>query len=209
MKQPNNAINMDGTLDTIVHYLIEEGKVARAHFQTWWALRNLAIPEFLPAMNKSEYVDFFHVSNAGHYKMIFVALSKIFDRDARASGFTSLKATLRAENRTALAEYVEAELSPLTPRVARIDTIRNQAVAHNQTGLIRTEIYEANGITPNEICDLIDKTCTVINHVARELGISEIIFESKRFEDATLALLKALQGNHNNALQATCENARP
>ena len=196
------------TVNTIVHHLIEEGKVARAHFQTWWPLRNLAIPEFLPAMNKWEYVDFFHVSNTGHYKMIFFALSKIFDRDTRASGFASLKAALRAENRTALADYVEAELSPLTERVARIDTIRNQTMAHNQTGLIRKEIYEANGITPNEICELIDKTCAVINHVARELGISEIIFESKRFEDATLALLRALQGKHNNALQATCEDAR-
>jgi hypothetical protein len=158
-------------------------------------------------MNKWEYVDFFHLSNSGHYKMIFFALSKVFDRDTRASGFASLKAALHAENRAALAEYVEAELSPLTARVARIDTIRNQTVAHNQTGLIRKEIYEANGVTPNEIRELIDKTCTVINQVARELGMSEIIFESMRFEEATLALLKALQGNHTNALQPTCQAA--
>jgi hypothetical protein len=194
-------------LNAILHHLIEEGKVARAHFQTWWALRNLAIPEFLPVMNRCEYVDFFHVSNAGHYKMIFFALSKIFDRDTRASGFASLKAALLADSRTALVEYIETELSPLTARVARIDTIRNQTVAHNQTGLVRKEIYGANGIAPNEICELIDKTCAVINHVARELGISDIIFESKCFEEATLALLKALQDKHDNALQP-CEDAR-
>lgn len=41
------------------------------------ALRNLAIPKFLPTMNNLEYVDFFHASSAGHYKLFVLALSKI------------------------------------------------------------------------------------------------------------------------------------
>jgi hypothetical protein len=51
----------------ITEHLIEEGIAARAHFQVWWALRNLALPRFLPAMDHSAYVDFFHASNSGHY----------------------------------------------------------------------------------------------------------------------------------------------
>ncbi|SEI14731.1 hypothetical protein SAMN05192544_102599 [Paraburkholderia hospita] len=31
--------------------LIEEGISARAHFQIWWTLRNVALPKYLPAMN--------------------------------------------------------------------------------------------------------------------------------------------------------------
>lgn len=130
------------TLSRIVHHLIEEGKVARAHFQVWWALRNLALPEFLPVMNKREYVDFFHASNSGHYKLIFFALSKIFDRNPKASGLVGLKLALRAEGHAALADHLDAELGALTGRVIRIQTIRNQSIAHNQTDRILKDVYE-------------------------------------------------------------------
>ena len=179
-------------LSTIVQHLIEEGIAARAHFQTWWALRNRAIPDFLPDMNHLEYVDFFHVSNSGHYKLFFIAISKIFDRDTRASGIASLREGLRAEGHDNLADYVEAELEPLTERVCRIQTIRNQAIGHNQTDLPREKVYDINGTTPNEIMELIDITCGAINKIARELGFTNVIFDSKRYEDATLELLRAL-----------------
>ena len=81
----------------ITEHLIEEGIAARAHFQVWWALRNLALPRLLPAMNDLNYVDFFHASNSGHYKLFFIALSKIFDRDDRVAGIRELKKALRAE----------------------------------------------------------------------------------------------------------------
>ena len=61
--------------------LSDEGGAARAHFHTWWALRNLALPDFYETMSDYTYVDFFHASNAGHYKLFFLALSKIFARE--------------------------------------------------------------------------------------------------------------------------------
>ena len=108
-------------------------------------------------MNRWEYVDFFHASNSSHYKLIFFALSKIFDRDARASGFVSLKAALRAANHAPLADHVDKQLSTLTECVARIGAIRNRTIAHNQTDSVWKDVYEENGITPDDICELIEK----------------------------------------------------
>jgi len=85
--------NMD-EMNTLFWRAFEEASAARAHFHTWWALRNLALPEHYETMNKSEYVDFFHVANAGNFKLMFISLSKIFDRDTRVASISNLKQTL-------------------------------------------------------------------------------------------------------------------
>ena len=176
----------------IITDLIDEGIAANAHFQTWWALRNLALPKYLNAMNNLEYVDFFHVSNSGHYKLIFISLSKIYDIDPRTSGIRSLKKELRKVGNIKMAEHVEKELDPCTALVTKLSNIRNQTIGHNQISLERKEAYNRNGVTPDEIKELIDKTCTVINVVARDIGISNTIGDSDRFEKATLKLLEVL-----------------
>lgn len=176
----------------ITEHLIEEGIAARAHFEVWWALRNLALPRLLPAMNDLRYVDFFHASNSGHYKLFFIALSKIFDRDDRVAGISELKKAFRAEGRADLALYIVRELKPVQQLVVRIMRIRNKSIAHTERALPRTQVYKINGITPNQIRRVIDQVCAVINHVARELGISNTIFEHGRLEQATLRMLETL-----------------
>ena len=173
--------------------LIEEGIAARAHFQVWWALRNKALPRFYDAMNNLEYVDFFHASNAGHYKLFLLALSKIFDRDTRVAGLSELRRALSDEGRNDLVDYIERSLSPLHDRIKAIMGIRSQSLVHNERALCRGQVYEINGITPNQIRELIDVTCGTINHVASELGISNTIFDSDRSESATMKMLEALE----------------
>jgi hypothetical protein len=56
-------------LHKIISDLIEEGKSAKAHFQIWWTLLNLALPDYYETMNDMEYVDFFHAINSGNYKL--------------------------------------------------------------------------------------------------------------------------------------------
>ena len=177
----------------IIEVLIEEGTAARAHFQVWWALRNLAIPRFLPTMNNLEYVDFFHASNAGHYKLFLLALSKIFDRDTRVSGFRKLRRALNDEGRNDLAKYIGKQLNPLRKHITAIMGIRSQSLVHNEQALPRTKVYQINGVTPNQIRALIDKTAETINYVARELGITNTIFESDRGERATIRMLETLE----------------
>ncbi|MDB5531748.1 MAG: hypothetical protein JWO28_63 [Hyphomicrobiales bacterium] len=177
----------------IVSTLIEEGTAARAHFQTWWALRNLALPEFYETMNHPSYVEFFKASNSGHYKLFFLALSKIFDRDPRVSGVANLREVLRTENRDDLADALTETLVRWTSTVARIMAIRNTSIAHNERGISRERVYGLNGVTPDQIRELIDETCWAINRVANGLGISNVIFNGDRFEDATIEMLKVLR----------------
>ncbi len=177
----------------MVEVLIEEGIAARSHFQVWWVLRKLAIPRFLPTMNNLEYVDFFHASNAGHYKLYILALSKIFDRDDRVAGLRELRRALKDEGRNDLGQYIGSQLNPFRARITAITSIRSQSLVHNERTLPRAKVYKINGITPNQIRTLIDKTCDTINYVARELGISNTIFESDRGERATIRMLETLE----------------
>jgi hypothetical protein len=177
---------------SIVEKLNEEGLAARAHFQIWWALRHLALPDFYDAMNNSSYVNFFHASNAGHYKLFFLALSKIFDRDARTSGISNLREVLRSEGHYSIADQLEKRLSPLTTVVVRLMAIRDQTIVHNDRSLPREKVYEINGITPDQIRDLINDTCATINEVAHGLGLTEGLFDD-HYDRATIAMLETLR----------------
>lgn len=177
----------------ITELLIEAGIAARAHFQAWWALRNLALPQYHATMSELEYVDFFHAANSGHYVLFFLYLSKIFDRDPRVAGITELKRALVSEGRSPEAKELEDELAPYIGHVQRIMAIRNRSVVHTEMAVSREKVYELNGITPNQIRELIDVTCQAINGVARVLGISNVIFESNRTQEATLRMLEALE----------------
>jgi hypothetical protein len=181
----------------IAGHLIEEGTAARAHFQVWWTLRRLARPRFHQVMNVSSYVEFFHTSNSGHYKLIFVALSKIFDRDSRVAGVRELRDALRAEGKADLGMELAQALKPLERRISRILNIRNQSIAHNDRAISRAEVYKSNPIAPDEIRDVIDLTCAAINHVADELGIAHVIYEDDRLERATLGMLEVLERGTN------------
>lgn len=179
-------------LDRVFWALMEEGGAARAHFHTWWALRNLALPDHLPTMNNYEYVDFFHISNSGNYKLFFVALSKIYDRDGRTAGISMLKEELRKAGHADVADEVARRIDPHEPLVRKVLTIRNQSISHNQADIPREKVYQINGVTPNEIRALIDVTCETINYVSNALGKSNVISGPERHEKAVLKMLEAL-----------------
>lgn len=179
----------------ILFHLIEEATAATTHFQVWWALRQRALPEFYDTMNDPEYVEFFHASNSAHYKLIFVALGKVFDTDTRAAGVAQLKVALKAQGMSAVVEAIEAEMAPFRTHVERTLTIRNRSLVHNEYAATRKDVYEENAITPNEIRDLISATAEMINGVAAALGQSFRVPSSRRFEDATLNMLTRLRGS--------------
>ena len=181
---------------SITYQLIEEGISARAHFQVWWALRNLALPKYLPTMNDITHVDFFHTSASGHYKLFFLALSKIFDRDSRVAGISELKKALRSEGQESVALRIDKELMPIEPLVKRVMSIRNITIVHNDHSMPPTTVDKINGITPNQLRLVIDTVCSSINCAARDQDIANTIFESNRLERATLSMLEKLdRGN--------------
>lgn len=179
-------------LDRVFWALMEEGGAARAHFHTWWALRNLALPDHLSTMNNYKYVDFFHVSNSGNYKLFFVALSKIYARDGRTAGMQMLKEELRKAGYSDIADEVDRRIDPHEPLVRKVLNIRNKSISHNQADLPREQVYQINGVTPNEIRNLIDITCETINFVSNALGKSNVISGPERHERAVLKMLETL-----------------
>lgn len=177
----------------ITERLIEEGISARAHFQIWWALRNLALPTYHETMSQFRYVDFFHAANSGHYVLFFLSLSKIFDRDSRVAGISELKRALISEGFAGEAQALEDRLKPYATRVQKVMGIRNRSVVHNEHAIPRHRVYRLNGITPNQLRELIDVTSEAINDVARTLSISNVIFDSDRAQDATMRMLETLE----------------
>jgi hypothetical protein len=143
-------------------------------------------------MNDLNYVDFFHASNSGHYKLFFLALSKIFDRDNRVAGISELKRVLHAEGHGRIALRIAKELKPIEPLVKKVMGIRNQTIVHNEHSISRTEVYSINGISPDQLRQIVDTVCASISAAARDLGITNTIFENSRFESATLSMLEKL-----------------
>lgn len=184
---------------TITDRLIEEGTKARSYFQVWWVLNNRAYPDYASTMQHWEYVDFFHAANPGYFTLFMLALAKMFDRDPRSAGFLSLRTALEQEGKPEIATQIEIALTPLRPRVERIMEIRSQSVVHNSFGLSRDDIYKANGITIDELRDVVDATCQCISHVAAALGIQGHALASERVANATLRILAGLKESLQHA----------
>jgi len=182
---------------TIAFTLWEEGTAAREHFQIWWTLRNLSLPNYYNVMNRPQYVDFFHASNIGHYRLFLLALSKIFDPNHTSRGINGFKAALTSEGKIELVEYLEKQLSPFNDRIESVIKIRNKSLVHNDRELSRYRVYEINRIRIDEIHELIDVTCNTINFVLRNLGAGNLIFDDNLLEKATLNLLDVLSKGIN------------
>ena len=90
-------------------------------------------------------------------------------------------------------------LKPHLEIVQRVMVIRNKSVVHNEHGLTRSKVYEINGVTPNQLRDLIDVTCKSINEAASGLGLNNLIFDGDRAERATLNMLETLAKGAKNA----------
>lgn len=186
----------------IIHALVEEGNVAKAHCQVWWALRNLALPKFYPDMNDESVRLFFHASNSGHYKLMFIALGKICDSDSRASGLRSLKDALRREGQATLAGQLEADLAPISTLVEKVLLLRNRTIVHNEQDLSREQAYKLNGgVNANEVRQVINSLGEAINSAAEAIGYPNRVAVGDGFERATLKLLEMLRAGQSERLR--------
>jgi hypothetical protein len=170
-----------------------EASAARGYFHTWWALCDAAAlnSDHLPAI--SRHADFFHACQTGFLTLTYVSLSKVFDRDTRSVGVKRLRKALMAEGHTAQAEAIESGLSPHKALVKRIRGIRHMSVSHNQADLSTDEVFKVYPATPNEIRQLIDDVCDVMNIIAKAFGSTNEISDASRHENAVMKLLTALE----------------
>ena len=184
----------------IITSLVQEGMAARASYQIWSALRQDAFPDYEETLKQRDFYTFFRTSSSAHFKLIFISLGKIFDSDSRTSSIENLKIALKRANRVDLESYIEEKLGNQEEIRERIKKIRHQSIAHNQENLSKKEIYKTNAVTADELCCFIDETCEVINHLAREYGLSAM-FSSDWVKQSTLKVLSAL-----TAAKATYKN---
>ena len=177
----------------ILETLLDDATAARAHFHFWWSLRHIALPEFHRTMNHFSYVDFFHASNAGHYKLIFIALAQIFDRSNGATGIKKLAAQLRQNGRPQDAILIDDILTQYADQIGSVLAIRNKSIGHNETATPRHQVYRDNPIAPDQIRELIDAVCSLLNLISERAGSTTRIAEPGRYESAVMALLKRLR----------------
>ena len=189
--------NCDGSIHQLFYRIQEEAKKSRMYFHTWWGLVNRALPEHASTINDWTYVDFFHAANSGFLDLVFVSLSKLFDRtrsrDQEALGFHRFREALEQQGLVEEAQLIERRLSPKEDLVSRIRSIRNRTISHNEAALTREAVFDRYGITPDEIRELIHDICDVLNEVGRRIDYQGGIPDGERSERAVIALLDTLR----------------
>lgn len=189
-------------LDEFWHLLrrvAESVTAAQANYQVWFTLKGegKALPEYYNDMNDGAYVDFFHVINAGTYKLMFIELGCLFDTDDRSSSIRNLKKSLREIGRDDLATKLELGLKDFSHLVSNILTIRSKLMAHKELGCLSEDVHATNEVIPDGIGHLIRKCAVLVNEINSEIfdmsGILMCSVETMRYENATFNMLQTLQ----------------
>lgn len=192
----NKTSHSDGPRDIIKH-LVHEGIAAISYYQVYSVLRKKEYLAQQEILGHGDFKDYFHASHTAHFKMIFITLGKIFDKDPKAASMKELIKALKKEEKDDLVTHIENKLGPQTDIHKRIDTIkkieeiRNKSIAHNQRNPSKKEIYENNPVERDELGCFIGVTCEVINHLASKFDLSGIS-TSGRAKRSMLKILDVL-----------------
>ena len=142
-----------------------EASDARAFFYTWDAL-NLARgnEDLRNAMNKDFRPDFFRSTMVAHFRMVFVSVATIYGSDNRGKSLTVeyLINKLNAKDGACLA----AVRTKHKRTINGIRKIRDKAIAHNDPESV-DDIFKQASITPDQIRELIDDTCDVLDMICK------------------------------------------
>lgn len=181
--------------------LADSARAAQAHYQVWFTLtrKGKALPEYHKDINDLRYVDFFHATNPGHYKIMIIELGCLFDTDARAASFRNLKKKLKEANKGHIVNKIDHALYGYEKLVSNILTIRSKLIAHKETDAKGIDIYKKYGVVPTKIGKLISICCSLINDINTELYGGDTILApvTDRFEKATFRLLETLRNGRS------------
>lgn len=176
---------------------------AIAAYQIWFTLRgkDKAIETYLDDMNDRNYVDFFHATNSGNYKLIFIETASLFDPDDRAASIRTLKSFLNRENLSSYSSKMDQKLGKYGKLVSNILTVRSKIIAHRDIGTTPAELYKKHGIKPVEIKQLLNDCGEVLQEIEAYLtsnSTSSSVCTTDRFEKATFGLLETLKNGRNS-----------
>ena len=91
-------------------------------------------------------------------------------------------------------DELECKVTKLNSSMVLIKEIRNGYIAHRNAGMTVEEIFNKYEIIPDKIRDVILETTEIINTMAREQGMVNVIFESERSSRSALLLLETMGG---------------
>ena len=126
---------------------------------------------------------------------MFTSLSKIFDRAEDLSGIKKLKLLLNEAEQGDLVKLLENNLKIHKPVIKAVKGIRDQSIAHKKGAKNVRQIYSENGVTPNQIRDLIHELINIMITISHKINFSWSLYATNRFENATLNLLQKLEHN--------------
>ena len=176
--------------EKILEDIVESATRARAHYQMWWALANRIHPDLEP--RTSEYNDFFVLTCAASYTAMFIYIGHLFDKSNDVSSIdTYLKRTSKSLPMATFKEFKDKH-NELVKRAKPIVKARHMSVAHINAFLTEKEVFIRHGFTWNELRDLIEDSCTLVRTLARSRGLSSTVFDSDRYMQATLEVVRAL-----------------
>ena len=176
---------------------------ALGHYQIWFTLRGngKAIEKYLNDMNDYRYVDFFHAANIAHYKLMFIETGCIFDTDDRTDRFRRLRELMDSNGLHDLSKKFEEKVKPYQALVSNILTIRSKLIAHKESGVDPSGLYQKHGIKPDEIKELLKTLAELMKELERHLynGASwSTVGPTDRWENATYGLLEVLRIGRNS-----------
>ena len=176
---------------------------ALGHYQIWFTLRGngKAIEEYLNDMNDFRYVDFFHAANIAHYKLMFIETGCIFDTDDRTDRFRRLRELMDSNGLHDLSKKFEEKVKPYQTLVSNILTVRSKLIAHKESAVGPSSLYQKHGIKPDEIKELLNTLAELMKELERHLNNGEswsAVGPTERWENATYGLLEVLRKGRNS-----------
>ena len=183
----------DKKLSNELMRMMSEACDARANFYTWKTL-NLSKGESKRhyVISNWKYADFFEIVNSGTLVRAFLCLGKIFDKGSDTLRLRSLAQSL---NDDLLVRDLDSLEAKYTNVVKNVRYLRCNTIAHNNKYSNDAEVFQNASITPNEIEDLIDDICKILNAAAERMSFINKIPEGSRFEISANNLLDRLSNN--------------
>jgi hypothetical protein len=180
---------MDAARAKVFFDILESASDANTNWQIWWTIANRARPQFVPHMNQAP--EFFVATERAHFNGIFVNLAHLFDKRRDVS---SIEKYLKM----AAGLFRPQEAKTILQRLAKFDTVRegvlevrNQVIAHKNTGLTERQVFQNAKLKPRQIGELIDETTDIVNYFAERENCSNRVYPSKPLIEATLHVIRA------------------
>ena len=182
-------------LPHVLQRVQEDASAALAFFRTWKALSVASSDDGHRAtMNDQRHVDFFITTMEGCFRLVFLSLGKVFDRDKRSASLKLLARKLTNCGHADLAREIADMLSEHGDMIEKIRLVREKSVAHCDLTATSKALDDAS-VTPDQVEELIEASRGLLNRIGERAGFPDTISDGERNERAVQNLIDTLHDN--------------